>query len=129
VNAETGSRVAFEAGSGVSLLDAVTASGALPGIYPLATIDGRQYADGGAHSLYSADLAAGHDVVTVISPGPLNPYLQAQLDSELATLGDATTNVIIADEESLAAIGPDPVSMSTASAALVAGAAQARREA
>jgi NTE family protein len=50
VDAETGSRIAFEAGSGVPLLDAVTASGALPGIYPLVPIDGRRYADGGAHS-------------------------------------------------------------------------------
>jgi NTE family protein len=38
VDAETGSRIAFEAGSGVPLLDAVTVSGALPGIYPLVTI-------------------------------------------------------------------------------------------
>jgi NTE family protein len=41
VDAETGSRIAFAAGSGVPLLDAVTASGALPGIYPLVTIEGR----------------------------------------------------------------------------------------
>jgi NTE family protein len=33
VDAETGNRVAFEASSGAPLLDAVTASGALPGIY------------------------------------------------------------------------------------------------
>jgi NTE family protein len=129
VDAETGTRVAFEASSDVPLLDAVTASGALPGIYPLVTIDGRSYADGGAHSLYSADLAAGHDIVTIVSPISLNPFLQGQLDAEVAILGDATVNVIIADEASLAAIGPDPLAVDTMPAALDAGAARAQREA
>jgi NTE family protein len=128
VEAETGKRVAFDAGSGVPLLDAAVASGALPGIYPLAEIDGRRYADGGAHSLYSADLAAGHDEVTIISPIPLNPHLQGQLDTEVAKLGDATVNVIVADDESLAAIGPDPLAVETVPAAVDAGAAQAKRE-
>jgi hypothetical protein len=58
----------------------------------------------GAHSLYSADLAAGHDVVTIVSSMSLNPYLQRQLDAEVGTLGDATVNVVIADEASLAAM-------------------------
>jgi NTE family protein len=87
VDAETGARFAFDADSGAGLVDAVTASGALPGIYPLVTINGRQYADGGAHSLYSADLAAGHDVVRVLSPLPLDDYLRAKLDAEVKALG------------------------------------------
>ncbi len=128
VDAGSGRRVAFSADSGVSLLDAVTASGALPGIYPLVPIGGRQYADGGVHSLYSADLAAGHDVVTVLSPIPLNDYLQAKLDAEIAALGPATVHVVTADQESLAAIGPDALAAETAQAPLDAGAAQARRE-
>ena len=106
----------------------MTASGALPGIYPLVQIGGRRYADGGVHSLYSADLAVGHDVVTVLSPIPLNDYLQAKLDAEIAALGPATVHVVTADQESLAAIGPDPLAARTAQAALDAGAAQARRE-
>jgi NTE family protein len=129
VEAETGSRIAFDAGSGVTLLDAVAASGALPGVYPLVEIDGHRYADGAAHSLYSADLAAGHDVVTILSPIPLNPYLQGQLDAEIATLGGASVNVIVADDASLAAIGPDPLSVETVPAAVDAGVAQTQREA
>jgi NTE family protein len=126
VDAETGDRVVFEAASGVPLLDAVTASGALPGIYPLVTIDGRRYADGGAHSPFSADLAAGHETVAVLSPLRLNPFLQAQLDAELATLDKATVSLIVADQESLAAIGPDPLSVDTVPAAVDAGVAQAQ---
>jgi NTE family protein len=128
VDAGTGQRAAFGKGSGADLADAVLASGALPGIYPLVTIGGRRYADGGAHSLYNADLAAGHDVVTVLSPMPLDDYLRAKLDAEVATLGPATVRVITADEQSLAAIGPNALSAAAARAALEAGLAQARRE-
>lgn len=72
--------------------------------------------------------AAGHDVVTVLSPIPLNDYLRAKLDAEIAALGPATVHVVTADEELLAAIGPDPLAAETAQAVLDAGAAQARRE-
>jgi NTE family protein len=128
VDAESGARVALDAHSGADLVDAVTASGALPGIYPLVTVNGRQYADGAAHSLYSADLAAGHDVVLVLTPVPLNDYLRARLDAEVKALGPATVHVVTADERSLAAIGPDALSVGTAQAALEAGMSQARQE-
>lgn len=118
----------FDAHSGASLRDAVTASGALPGIYPLAEIQGRHFADGGAYSLYSADLAAGHDVVLVISPMLLNPYLRGKLDAEVTALGDAASHLVLADEPSLTAIGPDPNAVTAQRPALDAGMAQATRE-
>lgn len=130
VDADTGCRVVFDAGSGTSLLDAVTASGALPGIYPLAEINGRRFANGGAYSLYSADLAAGHDVVVVISPIPLNPYLRGKLDAELTALGDCDSHVILADDPSLAAMPVADMLLASAQIpALDAGMAQAAREA
>jgi NTE family protein len=128
VDAESGRRVTFGAGSGAGLVDAVLASGALPGVYPLVAINGRRYADGGVHSLYSADLAAGYDVVAVFSPVPLNDYLQATLDAEINALGPATVHVVLADEQSLAAIGPDALSATAARAAAEAGMGQARQE-
>ncbi|HTZ30484.1 MAG TPA: patatin-like phospholipase family protein [Streptosporangiaceae bacterium] len=128
VDAESGRRASFDAASRVGLVDAVTASGALPGIYPLVSINGRRFADGGVHSLYNADLAAGHDVVTVLSPMPLNEYFRAKLEAEVAALGAAEVQIVIADERSLAAVGPDPNSAAAARAALEAGAAQARLE-
>lgn len=45
VDTQSGLRVVFDANSGVALLDAASASGALPGIFPLVTIDGKRYAD------------------------------------------------------------------------------------
>jgi NTE family protein len=128
VEAESGRRVSFDAASGVGLVDAVTASGALPGVYPLVPIGGRRYADGGVASLYNADLAAGHDVVIVLTPAPPSDYLRAKLDAEIAALGALAVHVVSADEQSLAAIGPDPNSAAAAREALEAGAAQGRRE-
>jgi NTE family protein len=128
VDAESGRRVTFSAVSGAGLVDAVLASGALPGIYPMVAIGRRRYADGGVHSLFSADLAAGYDVVAVFSPVPLNDYLQAVLDAEIKALGPATVHVVLADKQSLAAIGPDALSAATARAAAEAGMAQACRE-
>jgi predicted acylesterase/phospholipase RssA len=53
--------------------------------------------------------------------------LESKLDAELATLGEATVHVIVADEASLAAIGPNPLTTDTGRA-VAAGAAQAKRE-
>jgi len=128
VDAETGHRIAFGADSGAGLLDAVAASGALPGMFPLVTIDGRRYADGGTHSLYNADLAAGHDVVIVLTPLPFNDYFRATLDAEVAALGTAAVHVLAADQESLAGIGPDAAAAGAVPAAADAGTAQARRD-
>lgn len=128
VDADTGRRVAFGADSGAGLLDAAAASGALPGMFPLVTIGGRRYADGGVHSLYNADLAAGHDVVTVLSPMAVNDHFRATLDAEVAALGTAAFHLLTADQESLAAIGPDPGAAEAAPAAVAAGMAQARRD-
>ncbi len=68
VDAETGELTVFTRESGVPLVDAVTASCAVPGVWPPVTIDGRRYIDGGARSITNADLAAGAD--RVVSCGP-----------------------------------------------------------
>ena len=80
------------------------------------------------HSPYNADLAAGHDVVVVLSPVAPNPNLQALLDAEVAALAPATVRIIAADGASLTAIGANPLASQTAAAALAAGALQAGRE-
>ena len=128
VDAADGRRVTFDASSGVALHDALAATSALPGLFPLAPIGGGLFADGGLSSPYNADLAAGCDSVTVLSPLPVNVYLRRLLEAETAALGDAHVRVIIADQVALAAIGPDSLSIDAAPAALEAGMAQAERE-
>src|SRR6266540_1409000 len=67
VDARSGELVAFDRDSGVSLVDAVGASCAVPGVWPPVTINGRRWIDGGVRSATNADLAAGARV-TVVSP-------------------------------------------------------------
>jgi NTE family protein len=128
VDAESGRRVGFEAGSGVELLDAVRASCAVPGTFPLVTIDGRRYADGGLRSAYNADLAAGSRVVAILSPLRSDPYLDGLLKTEIAALGRATVLLVAADESSLEAIGPNLATQATVRAAFEAGMEQAAGE-
>ena len=118
----------FDAASGVRLLDAVMASCAVPGVFPLVTIDGRRYADGGLGSPYNADLAAGSSVVVLLSPLAVELRQPATLEAEFAALRDATIHAAFADAISIAAIGPDLSAEDTVVAALDAGAAQAARE-
>jgi NTE family protein len=70
VDAETGEFRTFDRDSGVSLLQAVAASCAVPGVYPPVTIDGRRYVDGGMRSAANADLALGYDRLVVLAPIP-----------------------------------------------------------
>jgi NTE family protein len=68
VNAHTGELAAFDRDSGVELVDAVTASTALPGLAPTVSINGARYIDGGVRSPDNADLASGYANVMVLSP-------------------------------------------------------------
>jgi NTE family protein len=75
VNAETGERRVFDKNSGVDLLDAVMASGAVAGIWPPVLIAGQPYMDGGFYSTESADLAAGFERVLVLALRAARPPL------------------------------------------------------
>src|SRR5271165_89845 len=68
VNAHTGELAAFDRDFGVELVDAVTASTALPGLVPTVSINGARYIDGGVRSSDNADLASGYANVVVLSP-------------------------------------------------------------
>jgi NTE family protein len=128
VDAETGEPRRFDRASGVSLVDAVAASCAVPGIWPAVTIDGRRYVDGGVRSAENADYAAGCTRVTVVSPlgvdSPLpmeKPLLTVLEDLRAA---GAEVALITPDEASLAAIGENPLDPSTRTPAAEAGRAQ-----
>ncbi|MYT41066.1 patatin-like phospholipase family protein, partial [Streptomyces sp. SID5471] len=76
VDAVTGRRTAFDDTSGAGLVDAVSASCAVPGVWPPVSIGGQRWIDGGVHSSANADLAAGYGRVVVLAPvaaggGPL----------------------------------------------------------
>lgn len=128
VDAESGEPRVFSNGSGVSLVDAVTASCAVPGAWPPATIDGRRYMDGGVRSIANADFAAGASRVLVIVPlaevFPTEKPL-AEAVEELRA-GGAEVATVEPDQASLTAIGANPLDPSTRKPAAEAGRAQGR---
>jgi NTE family protein len=131
VDCESGELRVFDASSGVSLVDAVAASCAVPGVWPPVTIGGRRYMDGGVRSMDNADLAAGYASIVVISPFGMtadipSPLPLADVVARLESGGSAVT-VISPDEASVAAFGENPLDPSTRGPAAAAGLAQGRR--
>lgn len=123
VDALTGELVVFTPGSGVTLLDAVGASCAVPGVWPPVTVDGRRYVDGGIRTASNADLAKGADRVLLITPMPpdLPRGWGQDLATELAELAPARVEVVHADQPTVAAFGTNPLDPATRAPAARAG--------
>jgi len=87
VEAETGERRVFDRTSEIGLTDAVTASGAVAGVWPAVGFRGRRYIDGGFYSAENADLAAGCDRVLILALRPgARPLSVVPLDAAVAAL-------------------------------------------
>ena len=130
VDCGSGEMAAFDAASGVSLVDAVAASAAVPGVWPPVTIDGRRYMDGGVRSTDNADLAAGAGRIVVISPTGMDSAVPTLLPLREAvaalSAGGASVTVVSPDPASAAAIGSNPLDPATRTPAATAGRAQGR---
>ena len=124
VNAATGERVTFDVSSTVSLIDAVAASCAVPGIWPPVTIGGHRYIDGGIYSVTNADLAEGYERIVVLCPVAMGPGAPNVVPGE-STESDDGPLVIVADAASLAAFGPNLLDPASRGAAVEAGMHQA----
>jgi NTE family protein len=130
VDAESGAERVFDRESGVSLIDAVAASSAVPGIWPPVTIGGRRYVDGGVRSSDNADLAIGAARVVIASPlgwdSPLPSLFPLRsVVSQLRADGTEVT-VLTPDAASAAAIGLNPLDPATRTPAAQAGRTQGR---
>lgn len=122
VDTATGDLRVFDRASGVSLVDAVAASCAVPGVWPPVEIDGTLYMDGGTRTAANADLAAGAERVLILVPGPEESPMGAALPAaELAALEPARVHALFADDASLEAIGVNPLDPSTRPASARAG--------
>ncbi len=128
VDAETGETKIFDRLSGTSLVDAVSASCAVPGIWPPVTIHGRRYMDGGARSPDNADLALGYARTVIVSPmGSARPELTGDTPRqqiELLQSGGGKTYVVEPDKASASAIGANPLAPETRIPAATAGRSQ-----
>ncbi|AEW99505.1 patatin-like phospholipase family protein [Streptantibioticus cattleyicolor] len=132
VDAETGEPRVFDRDSGVDLVDAVTASCAVPGIWPAATVRGRRYTDGGVLTIDNAELALGRGARRVVAVLPMDPE---NLPRPSGTFADvvgklraegAEVAVFTPDEASLAAMGTNALDPATRAPAAEAGRAQGR---
>jgi NTE family protein len=109
VDAETGEGRFFESASGADFVDAVAASCAVPGAWPVVCIGGRSYMDGGIRSMTNADLAAGAARVLVLAPlgysegNPVSGHLHAEV--EVLRKAGAEVSVVVPDPASLEAMG------------------------
>ena len=149
VDAHTGELAAFDRDSGVDLVDAVTASTALPG-GPTHSINGTRYINGGVRSGENADLASGFANVVVLSPfggrnrtppergadpagqfEGLRRFPGADLPSQVEALRKQGSHVevITPDADSRAAMGTNQMDPATRVPAARAGLAQGKQEA
>jgi len=147
VDAHTGELAAFDRDSGVDLVDAVTASTALPGMVPTHSINGTHYINGGVRSGENADLASGYANVVVLSPfggqsrtppqaGQFeglrrDPEWGVDLASQVEALRKqgSRVEVITPDAESRAAMGTNQMDPATRIPAARSGHAQGKQEA
>ncbi|MFF0753964.1 patatin-like phospholipase family protein [Streptomyces sp. NPDC004267] len=128
VDADSGELAALDgADAQVSLVDAVTASCAIPGVWPVAELAGHRYIDGGLHSTANAHLAAGYERVVVVAPSGTGSKVvvsPAAQGAALAAAG-ARVEVITPDAESKRAFGRNPLDPTRRAPAVRAGRAQA----
>ena len=112
-----GRRTVFTRASGIGIVDAVTASCAVPGLWPVVRIGGEEYVDGGTFSLTHAELADTAEEVIVLRPTPELPAYVT--DAHRAVLERAT--LIEPSERARAAFGPDPFDPDVRGLAAVVG--------
>jgi NTE family protein len=151
VDAHTGELATFDRDSGVELVDAVTASTALPGLVPTVSINGRHYIDGGVGGGENIDLASGYANVVVLAPLggrsqtppepgadpagqfeglPRRPEWGTDLASQVETLRQQGSHVevIAPDADSRAAMGTNQMDPATRIPSARAGFAQGKQE-
>lgn len=130
IDVETGERVVFDRNSGVSLVDAVAASCAVPVVWPAVTIGERQFIDGGVGSTANVDAVTDADAVVMLSPIPepgFSPFGRSLAD-ELAEHPGRTLG-IFADEAAVAAFGRNPLDPSCRGPSAIAGREQGWQDA
>lgn len=127
VDARSGEFAVFDSASGVGLVDAVSASCAVPGVWPPVTIGGRRFMDGGMRSGTNADLAAGYRRVVILAPLTYGIGRLPSAASQLSDLVKAGARVTMLEPDAAAteAIGRNVLDPARRAAAARAGYAQA----
>jgi len=127
VDARTGNVEAFDADSGVSLLEAVAASCAVPMVWPPVTVGGRRWMDGGSRSTTNVHLARGRRRIVAISPirRAVGPHPSAPRQAAELAADGARVSLLTPDRAARRAMGRNMLDDSRRAAAARAGHAQA----
>jgi NTE family protein len=131
VDARTGDLAVFDAAGEASLVDAVGASCAVPGVWPPVTIGDRRFMDGGMRTVANADLAHGYQRVVIVAPVAVGIGFMASPGRQAAALTAAGARVALVrpDRAAVRAMGRNVLDVSRRAAAARAGRAQAAAEA
>jgi NTE family protein len=126
VDAGTGEVAAHGAGSGLTLVEAVGASCAVPLVFPPVSAGGRRWMDGGTRSTANLQLASGYDRVLAVAPiaKAVGPHPGAERQAADLTAAGATVSLLVPDAPSRRAMGRDLTSDAHRVGAAVAGRAQ-----
>jgi NTE family protein len=125
LDAATGELHLLDRDSGVTLSEAVAASGAVPGLWPVVDAGGRKWIGGGSVSAANVELAADYTRVLVIAPVVTGFPGTPTVEDILSGLDDKVSVVLISpDERTKEAIGENVFDPSRRGAAAEAGRAQ-----
>jgi len=122
----TNGPLVFNRNSGISLVDAVNSSCAIPGVWPPVQLGKNTYIDGGVRSVTNADYAIGSKLVLIISPIP-----RASLTQEINTLekNGSHVSLVTPDVNSKKAMGFIPLNPKKRKHSAIAGKEQGLIEA
>ncbi|WP_433536691.1 patatin-like phospholipase family protein [Micromonospora sp. CA-249363] len=130
VDVESGDLRLFTRHDGVSLVDAVAASCAMPQSAVPVTIAGRRYMDGGMRSSLNLDLAPGSGPVIALAPSTAAIGPWARIEKQRASLdAGRPVELLLRDTASKRAQGTSVMDRSVVPALVAAGRDQGRREA
>ncbi|MEU2742142.1 patatin-like phospholipase family protein [Streptomyces sp. NPDC007095] len=127
VDALTGEPAGFGAGSGVDLVTAMSATCALPPLFPPITIGAGRWMDGGVRSTTNADLAHDCRRVVVLAPVPTVPGATPSAFDQVASLeaGGTRAALLVPDRAARRAFGRNALDASRIPGAAQAGLRQA----
>jgi NTE family protein len=122
IDAQTGVLHLLDRDSGIDLITATAASGAVPGVWPPVHALGRSWIDGGSCSAANVALGAGYDKVVAIVPVEGFPGRRGARE-DLADLeaAGAQAILIVPDDPSRTALGENPFDPSRRGPAAEAG--------
>ena len=130
VDAESGIPRVITRRDGVSLVDAVAASCAVPLASDPVTIEGHRYMDGGMRSILNLDLAPGTGPVIALAPSTVAIGPWARIQKQRAALGSGRlVELLLRDATSKRVQGRNVMDRSVVTALVAVAREQGRREA